>query len=89
MISLAPFEWALLAALILAGLEVLTGTYVALGLALGCLAVAMVDVVTGGAGLYRDVILFVITAFLAVIALRRAFARPGDSKPAKGDVNEY
>ena len=82
-------EWALLAAVVLAIVEVATGAYVALSLALGCLAVAAAEYAAGGPVLLRDAAAFALTAGLAAFVLRRVFARPGDSPAAQGDVDEY
>jgi membrane protein implicated in regulation of membrane protease activity len=89
MMALHGWEWALLAAVVLAIIEVLTGAYVALSLAFGCLAVAAAEYVANEPALLRDAAVFALTAGLAVFVLRQAFARPGDSKAAQGDVNDY
>ncbi len=89
MIGMTPFELALAAAVILAVLELLTGTFVLLGFCLGCLADAGVEALSAGFSFSRDALLFAVVAGLAITALRYAFARPGDSVRAKGDVNRY
>lgn len=89
MIVTLPVELALAAAVILAALEVVTGTFVLLGFCLGCLAVATAEALSGEFNLTRDVLLFAAVAILAIILLRFAFARSGDTRLAKGDVNEY
>jgi membrane protein implicated in regulation of membrane protease activity len=87
--GLRPWEWALLAAVVLAAIEVLSGAFVALSLAIGCLAVAAAEWLWGGAGIEIDAVAFAAASGLAVLLLRRLFARPGDSRHAQGDVNEY
>jgi membrane protein implicated in regulation of membrane protease activity len=89
MIVTLPVELALAAAVILAALEAVTGTFVLLDFCLGSLAVAVAEALSGEFNLTRDVLLFAAVATLAIIALRFAFARSGDTKLAKGDVNEY
>jgi membrane protein implicated in regulation of membrane protease activity len=89
MIATLPVELALAAAVILAALEVLTGTFVLLGFCLGSLAVAAIEVLSGEFDFARDALLFAAVAILAIVILRFAFARSGDTRHAKGDVNDY
>ena len=89
MIALHAYQWMLLAACVLAVFEVLTGTYVALSLAVACMAVAALEYVTGAAAFARDGLLFAACAGSAIVVIRLLFSRPGDSKRAQGDVNEY
>ena len=89
MTGLYGWEWALLAAVVLTIIEVLTGAYVALSLALGCLAVAVAEFAASGPAFLRDAAVFALIAGLAVFVVRQVFARPGDSKTAQGDVNDY
>jgi membrane protein implicated in regulation of membrane protease activity len=89
MTGLAPFEYTLIAAVILAALEVVTGTFIVLGFAVGCCAVALAEFLGGGFNVYRDVMVFAAIASLAIVALRLTFARPGDTARVKGDVNDY
>jgi membrane protein implicated in regulation of membrane protease activity len=87
--AMQPFEVALGAAVVLAALEVVTGTFVLLGFCIGCLAVAAVELVSGQFGVGRDVLVFAVVAGAAVVGLRRVFGARGDSRRVKGDVNEY
>lgn len=89
MIATPPFELALGAAVVLAALEVVTGTFVLLGFCVGCLAVAAAEALSGNFNFGRDTLLFAAVALIAIIVLRLAFARPGDTTISKGDVNDY
>jgi len=89
MITLRPFELALAAAVILAVLEVLTGTFIFLGFCVGTLAVAVTEFVSSEFSLNRDALVFAAFAMLAIVALRFAFGRRGDTNRVKGDVNDY
>ena len=89
MTGFQPFEWALFAAVTLSTLEVATGTFIVLGFAIGCFAVALAEYLGDGFNLYRDAMLFAVVSILAIVALRLAFARPGDTNRVKGDVNDY
>jgi membrane protein implicated in regulation of membrane protease activity len=89
MIAPPPFEIALGAAVVLAALEVITGTFVLLGFCVGCLAVAAAEALSGDFSVGRDTLVFASVAVTAIIILRLAFARSGDSTISKGDVNDY
>ena len=89
MIDAPPFAFALGAAVALAALEVITGTFVLLGFCIGCLAVAAAEALTGGFSLGRDTLLFAAIGLISIVVLRRAFGRPGDTKISRGDVNDY
>ncbi len=89
MIAFQPYEVALGAAVLLAMLEVLTGTFVLLGFCIGCLAVAGMEALSGGFSIGRDTLVFAVVALMAVVILRKMFGRPGDTTIANKDVNDY
>jgi len=89
--SMAVWQWTLIAALVLAMLELTTGAFVFLGLALGAAAVAALQWLTDGSNLTRDLLLFALVSLVAVAVLRRLFRQPRDtvaSTPSE-DVNRY
>jgi membrane protein implicated in regulation of membrane protease activity len=87
--TLHPFEVSLAATILLLILEVVAGSFVFLSLATACLAVAIAQAITGHLSLLRDTLLFAAVALLVLVVLRHFFSRPGDTKRANGDVNEY
>jgi membrane protein implicated in regulation of membrane protease activity len=89
MIPFRPFEFALLAAIILLIFEVFTGTFVFLSFCVGSLAVAAAELLIGRFELGRDALLFAAVSTIAIVALRLAFRHGGDTKHAKGDINDY
>jgi membrane protein implicated in regulation of membrane protease activity len=89
MMPVVPFELALGAALIFAALEVVTGSFVLLGFSIGCLAVSATEGLRGNFSFGRDALVFVVVGAIAIIVLRLAFARPGDTTISHGDVNDY
>jgi hypothetical protein len=50
---------------------------------------AIAQAITGHLSLLRDTLLFAAVALLVLVVLRHFFSRPGDTKRANGDVNEY
>ena len=89
MSQMHPYELALAVAVVLAALEVITGTFIFLGFCLGSLVAAGVEFLSGKFSFGRDALLFAAVGVLAIIALRLAFGHPGDTTHAKGDVNDY
>ena len=87
--GVSAFEVALGLGVLLAGLEVIAGSFVFLSFSLGCFVVAGVEFVSGQFVLGRDVAVFAVIGVLAVVGLRMGFYRAGDSRRAEGDVNDY
>ncbi len=84
------YQVALIATFALAILELLTGSFIFLGLAAGALAVAGVQWAAGGASLNRDILVFAVASVLATIAFRRFFRRSRDQDELRQeDINRY
>lgn len=84
-----PFEITLVLGVALLCLEMLTATYVSLSLGVGLLGVSLVEVITGGFSVRRDVLVFGIVTVSSFISLRKIFGRKDDTKVSDGDVNEF
>ena len=89
MITFQPFEVSIAAAVILLILEIVFGTFMFLSFCIGCFAVATIEYFTGNVSLGRDLFVFTTTAASVASALRLGFRSPGDTKRARGDVNDY
>jgi membrane protein implicated in regulation of membrane protease activity len=83
------YQITFLVALALAMVELVTGAFLFLGMALGAAAVACVQWATAGFALNRDLLIFAIVSVLAFLVLRKLFARPADQEESPDDVNRY
>ena len=83
------YQITLLVAVVLGMLELATGAFLFLGLALGAVAVAALQGVLGGLSINRDLAVFSGVSMLAFWGLRKAFARPADQTTTEDDVNRY
>lgn len=84
-----PFQVTLLLAIALAVGELLTGSFILLGLAIGAAVVAGLQWLGGGLHLNRDLLVFAIASTLAIAGCRRFFRRKDDQQDNAGDVNRY
>lgn len=76
-------------AFVLGMAELLTGAFLFLGMAIGAVAVALLQWATSGHALNRDLLVFAVVSAVASVLLRRWFTRPGDQATHKDDVNQY
>lgn len=83
------YQWTLIAALVLGMAELLTGSFVLLGLAVGALAAGLVQWLTGGLSLNRDLLVFALVSVLSFLAFRKMFRKADDHQSADTDVNRY
>lgn len=83
------FQITLIIALVLAAAELLTGSFIMLGLALGGCAVAITQWLGGGMSINRDLLVFAVASLLAFVACRRIFRKTQDQQDAANDVNRY
>jgi len=84
-----PFQITLLLAIALAVGELLTGSFILLGLAIGAAVVAGLQWLGGGLNLNRDLLVFAVASLLAFVVCRRFFRRKDDQQDTAGDVNRY
>lgn len=89
MTTLQPFELSLLAAIVLLGLELLTGTFIFLSFCVGLVVVALVQAFTGRFTLGRDALVFSAITIGTMILMRSVFGAAGDTKRSHKDVNDY
>jgi membrane protein implicated in regulation of membrane protease activity len=83
------YQWTLIAALVLGMAELLTGSFLLLGLAVGALAAGLVQWLTGGLSLNRDLLVFALVSVLSFLAFRKMFRKADDHQSADTDVNRY
>ena len=83
------YQWTLIAALVLGMAELLTGSFLLLGLAVGALAAGLVQWLTGGLSLNRDLLVFALVSVLSFLAFRKIFRKDDDHQGADTDVNRY
>lgn len=89
MMDLQPYEVALILGVVILALEMLSGVFICLSLAIGLFSVAMVEFLSQNFHLERDVLIFVVVALGSFIGLRLTFRSKGDVKTAREDVNDY
>ena len=84
------WQISVLVALALAIGEVLSLSFILLGMSLGMLAVALLQGITGGFSPARDVLVFSVASFIAVILCRKLFGKRSDqTKLDQDDINQY
>lgn len=84
-----PYQITFIVAFALGMAELVTGAFLFLGLAIGALAVALMQWVAGAYSLNRDLLLFALVSTAAFVLLRKFFARQADQQAAEEDVNRY
>lgn len=89
MMDLQPYEVALILGVVILALEMMTGVFICLSLAIGLFSVALTEFLSQNFHLERDVLIFVVVALGSFIGLRLTFRSKGDVKTARGDVNDY
>ncbi|WP_156150634.1 NfeD family protein [Hyphomicrobium sp. 99] len=87
--NLQPYEVALILGVVILALEMITGVFICLSLAIGLFSVALVEFLSQNFYLERDVLIFALVAMAAFIGLRLTFRSKGDVKIAREDVNDY
>jgi membrane protein implicated in regulation of membrane protease activity len=84
------WQISLLIAVLLAIAEVLSMSFLLLGLAIGMVVVALLQFIGGGFDPGRDVLTFAIASFVAVVAARKVFGKRTDQqKLDQDDINRY
>ena len=83
------YQITFIVAIVLGMLELVTGAFLFLGMALGAVAVTLMQWATSDFALNRDLLVFAGVSIVAFLALRKLFARPADQVTAKDDVNHY
>jgi membrane protein implicated in regulation of membrane protease activity len=84
------WQISLLIAVALAIAEVLTLSFLLLGLAIGMVTVAALQFAGDGFSAMRDVLAFAVASFVAVVAFRKLFGKRSDQqKLEQDDINRY
>lgn len=88
--AMDSWQISLLIAVLLAIAEILSMSFLLLGLAIGMVVVALLQFVGGGFAPARDVLTFAIASFVAVVAARKIFGKKTDQhKLDQDDINRY
>lgn len=84
------WQISILLAVVLAIGELLSFSFILLGFSLGMVVVAIVQALAGGFSPTRDVLIFAVASFVAVVACRRIFGRRSDQQTLdQDDINRY
>ncbi len=87
---MTPWQISLLIALGLGVVELVTGSLVFLGFAIGMVATSLAQALTGRFDVNRDLLIFAFSAIAAFVVMRRVFRRRDDTRGAdRGDINRY
>lgn len=85
-----PWQISLLVAVLLAIAEVLTLSFLLLGLAIGMVVVALLQFAGDGFNAARDILAFAVASYVAVVVCRRVFGKRTDQqKLEQDDINRY
>ena len=83
------YQITLIVAFVLGMLELVTGAFLFLGMAVGAVAVALIQWGASGFSLNRDLLVFAVVSVAAFLTLRKLLGRPADQVTAKDDINQY
>lgn len=86
---MAAYQMTLILAFLLGMAELLSGSFLFLGMAIGAVAVALLQWLWGDFSVSRDVLVFALVASVSFWLCRRWVARSTDHATAKEDVNQY
>ncbi len=89
MMDLEPYEVALIIGVVILALEMISGLFICLSIAIGLFSVALIEFLSQNFHLERDVLIFAVVAIGSFIGLRLTFRSKGDVKIARKDVNDY
>ena len=83
------YQISLIVAFVLGMVELATGAFIFLGMAIGAACVALTQWLLGDFSINRDLLIFAIVSTLAFVLLRAYFAKAKDQKKSTEDVNQY
>lgn len=86
---LEPYQYSVIAGLILVALELTTGTFIFFGFGLGALLVSLVEFLRGDYSVGADLLIFAVGSAAAFMILRKFFGTRADTKVAHKDINQY
>lgn len=89
MMDIELYHWTLAVAILLVVLEMLTGTFLLLGCAIGVIALVFFHYDSNEIHWARDLSVFSIVSALAFVGLRKSFLKPNDSSSTEADINKY
>jgi membrane protein implicated in regulation of membrane protease activity len=83
------YHWTIIALLGCLIVELLTGEFLFLGMAISLVPIGILHATTDEFSFSRDLIILGVGTAIATYALRRAFHHRGDVKSTKGDISKY
>ena len=83
------YHWTIIALLGCLIVELLTGEFLFLGMAISLVPIGVLHATTDEFSFSRDLIIFGVGTAIATYALRRVFRHRGDVKSTKGDISKY
>ena len=84
------FQISIIVGIVLLILEMFTITYIFLGMSIGSFVVAGVQFLFDGLSLNRDLMIFAVVSFVAILLIRKIFMKRSDqNKMIEDDVNQY
>ncbi|MFZ9893803.1 MAG: NfeD family protein [Burkholderiaceae bacterium] len=89
MTAIELYQWTLAVAILLVVLEMLTGTFLLLGCAIGLIPVVLFHYGSSEIHWARDLSVFSIVSAVAFVGLRKFFLKPNDNSSTEADINKY
>jgi membrane protein implicated in regulation of membrane protease activity len=89
MMDVELYQWTLVIGIAFVIVEMLTGTFLFLGCAVGALPLVFIHYATDEIVWERDIAVFAIVSAIAFVGLRKYFLKPGDLTEAQEDINKY
>lgn len=83
------YQWTLFLAFMLLVIEMLSGTFIFLGFAIGLLPLVFIHYFTEEVNWGRDLAIFSIVSAIALFMSRKFFRKHGDTKVQEQDINNY
>jgi membrane protein implicated in regulation of membrane protease activity len=89
--DIEPYHWALVASMTFLIIEMITGTLIFVGCAVGVLPVVLTLYITDTVVWERDLALFAMVSVITFMGLRKYFKKPGDQTQShrNEDINRY
>ena len=84
------FQVSIIVGIVFLILEIVTSTFIFLGLGAAFFIVAIVQYLLGGLSINRDILIFTISSLAVILAARKIFKKKTDQHLAtEDDVNQY
>ncbi len=83
------YQISLIVGFILGMIELATGAFIFLGMAIGMVSVAFVQWLFSDFSMNRDMMVFAVISTLSFVVLRMFFAKAKDQEKSELDINQY